>query len=85
MADTFKTFATALDSPARSAAGIAPNDGADLGTVSRAIYVGAAGDLRVELVNGGDVTFAGATGLLPICVSRVYATGTTAASIVALW
>ena len=51
------------------------------------LYVGAAGNLRVLTTGGDDVTFTGInTGaFIPVQVLRVFATGTTAASIIALW
>lgn len=51
------------------------------------LYVGTAGNLRVLTVGGDDVTFIGInTGaFIPVQVLRVFATGTTAGNIVALW
>lgn len=51
------------------------------------LYVGTAGNLRVLTVGGDDVTFIGInTGaFIPVQVLRVFATGTTAANIIALW
>ena len=51
------------------------------------LYVGTAGNLRVLTIGGDDVTFIGInTGaFIPVQVLRVFATGTTAANIVALW
>ncbi len=80
------------DAPALNGAEVTPADGSDLSFVSRALYVGGAGDL--EVVMAGDHSSDGATltivgvpagTLLPLAVSRVKATGTTATSIVALW
>ncbi len=53
---------------------------------SRGIYVGGAGDLKVDLPNGTTVTFVAlAAGLChPIAATKVYKTGTTATSILAL-
>jgi len=53
----------------------------------RAIYVGGAGDLAVEFVDGTQVVFAsvGAGTLLPINVRKVLSTGTTATSIVGVY
>jgi hypothetical protein len=55
---------------------------------TRALYIGAAGNLTVDMADGGSsVLFVGVQGgtLLPIQVTRIYATGTTATSIVALY
>ena len=73
--------------PAYNAVEVAPNDGVDLTNTSRALYVGGAGDVKVDMYGTGTVTFVGvsAGSLLPVRVDRVYSTGTTATSIVALW
>jgi len=54
---------------------------------TRGVYVGVGGNVTVEMVSGGIVTFVGvlAGTLLPIQVDRIYATGTTATSLVALY
>jgi hypothetical protein len=88
MADKFKTYASGLDSPADSAASVTPNNSTDLGTHSRGLYIGGAGNVKVDMA--GDGTAVVFTGLLagvvyPIRASRVYATDTTATNIVALW
>jgi hypothetical protein len=73
---------------------ITKSDTDDLVNVSRGIYVGGAGDLKVDLYEanpGGTatrttVTFTAlAAGVLhPLRVSRIYSTGTTATGIVAV-
>ena len=85
MTDTFRSHATGLDSPARGAASVTPNDGTALSTFSRALYVGTAGNVAVTTVDGDTVTFTAASGFLPVCVSHVLSTGTTATDILALW
>ena len=84
--DDFGTFASGLEAPADKALAIAPSNGVDLEFATRAIYVGSGGDLRVEMQGGGLVTFVGVPGgtVLPVRVARVYATGTTATSLVGL-
>lgn len=55
---------------------------------TRALYIGSVGDLTVDMADGGSsVLFVGVQGgtILPIQVTRIYATGTTATSIVALY
>lgn len=55
---------------------------------TRALYVGAAGNITVDMADGGtSVVFVAVQGgtILPIQVTRIYATGTTATSIVALY
>jgi len=83
MTDTFKNHLTGLRDPIESATEVTPNDSADLSIVSRAIYVGVAGNLRVTMLDGSIVTFSVGEGWHPIRVSRVWATGTTASAIVA--
>lgn len=71
--------------PVPSAFAIAPADGADIPAVTRAIYVGVSGDLKVMLLEDSvAVTFVGlAAGIWhPMRVQRVYATGTTATDII---
>lgn len=52
----------------------------------RALYVGGAGDIAVVMKNGDEVTFSGVAAgtLLPIRVTKVKATGTTATLILRL-
>lgn len=81
-----QNLAEGLESPHDNAAAITPSDSTDLGFVTRAIYVGQQGTLTVTMLGGGDVTFnCGAHLLLPIRVTRVLATGTSANDLVALW
>ncbi len=72
--------------PATHAAAVTPSDSVDLANFSRAIYVGGAGNLVVVMLSGEQVTFTGvqAGTILPIRVTRVRATSTTATAIVAL-
>ena len=77
--------------PAYNGEAVAPDDANDLTLVTRAIYVGGAGDVKVDLPGrqgepATTVTFKAVPvgTLLPIAASRVYATGTTATNLVAL-
>ena len=73
--------------PASEAADITPDDVQDLPDIAYGIYVGVAGDVTVDLKNGGsNITFKNAVQgqILEIVATRVYATGTTATSLVAL-
>jgi len=47
-------------------------------------YVGTAGDLKVDMYEGGTVTFVGVSGFLPIIVKKIYKVGTDAADILVL-
>ena len=86
MADDFATHETGLMSPAQDATVITPNDSAVLPRASRGIYVGQAGDLRVQMVSGVVVTFQGVQAgvFYPLRVNQVMATGTTAGGLVGL-
>ena len=89
MADNFEYVDPKLQViPADHAFAITPTDGADLAFVTRGIYVGTGGDVAVIL--SGDstaVTFAGVQSgsVLPLRVSRVNSTNTTASDIVGLY
>lgn len=85
--DKFSNFPTTPISPARGGMQVSPSDSTDLTQVSRALYIGQGGDVTVRLADGDTVLFAAVPGgaLLPIRAAGVAASGTTAASIVALW
>jgi len=75
-----------LARPADHAATVTPSDSADLANTARALYVGTPGDVKVTTILGDTITFANVpAGVLPVRAKRVYATGTTASDIVALW
>lgn len=75
------------------AATVTPSDTARIPDVAGGVnngcvlYVGGAGNLKVETVGGDEVTFVGInTGaFLPVQVVKVFATGTSATNILALW
>ena len=73
--------------PAKGAFVVAPNDTLDLPGCNRALYVGTKGDVHVIMCDGTDVTFYNVQvgSVLPIRVTRVYNTGTTASNILALY
>ena len=58
----------------------------DLGKAAL-LYVGTAGNVKIETVGGDEVTLVGInTGaFIPVQVKKVFATGTTASNILALW
>ena len=76
----------------RSAA-VVPSDSTDIPAVTGGtnngcvLYVGGFGDLKVDTVGGDTITFVGVNGgtFFPVQIMRVWATGTTATDIVALW
>ena len=86
MPDRFQYYASSLEGPATHAFAITPHDTAPLPEPTRALYVGGAGSVTVVLLSGEEVSFANvaASSLLPIRVSDVLATGTTASLLVGL-
>lgn len=84
MADQQAGFQEGLTSPADNQVLVIPSDSTDLSYTSRALWVGTPGDLVITPAAGGsDVTYTVQAGtILPIRVSRVKATGTTAGNIV---
>lgn len=76
---------TQANDPAKGAISITPAD-VDLTYPIRALYVGTAGDVIVEMLTGDVVTFVGvaASTVLPIAPKQVR-TGTTALNIVGLY
>lgn len=66
-----------------------PNPAAQngLGNYGSVLYVGVAGNLRVTTVAGDDVTFENIQdgSFVPVQVKQVFATGTSADNIIALW
>ena len=45
--DTYAAFAASPSAPARRLLAVTPTDGADLPSLAKALFVGAAGDLRI--------------------------------------
>jgi hypothetical protein len=85
--DDYAQFATGLDSPYRHAAAVTPSDTVDLTNVTRAVYVGGAGNVVLVTEQGETVTLTGATvgSVYRVCASRIKSTSTTATNLVALW
>ena len=86
MADNFASHAVGMDGPAQGGATISPHPTNLLTDSTRAIYVGGAGDLSCEMVNGDIVTYFGllAGAVYPFRVQRVFVAGTTATNLVGL-
>jgi hypothetical protein len=86
MSDRFTSHAPSLTAPASSGFSIAPDDATMLSETTRALYVDSGGSLAVEMASGAVLTFdAVADGaLLPLRVSRVLASGTSAGGIIGL-
>jgi len=73
--------------PGYDAAAVTPNDSADLDKPARAIYIGGAGDVKIDTEAGTTVTFVGLTAgsMLPVRAVRIHATDTTATNLVAIF
>lgn len=84
--ELYPGMSTGLSAPCRNAEQVTASDGTDLVYVSRALFVGGAGAVCVITANGETVTFTGVVAgtVLPMRVSRVKSTGTTATNIVAM-
>lgn len=84
--DRFATVIDSFDGPARAGEAVTPSDTVDLTNVSRALWVGTGGDLTVVMQDGTTVALLAVPNgsLIPVCVSRVKLTGTSATDIVAL-
>lgn len=85
MIDTFSDHTTDISAPPSNAAQVTPSDVADLPYITRAIYVGIQGDVRLRTQNGQDIIYKDLVGTKVIRASRVYLTGTTAGAIIAEW
>ena len=71
-----------------NAAAVTPDNDNDLATPARSLWVGSVGDVKVNMASTGQpVTFTAVPSgsLLPVAVTRVFATGTSASDIVAIW
>ena len=85
--DSFSLKKTEANDPHSNAVVVSPSDSADLGYVTRAVYVGTTGNMKVTMQDSGTVLFTGipAGTTLPIRASRIWSTTTTASTIIALW
>lgn len=86
MTDRFSHSQPSLSGPASTGFSVTPSDTTDLEEATRALYVGTGGDLLVVMLSGVTLLLNGVAdgSLLPLRVTRVRATGTTASEIVAL-
>jgi len=73
MADTFQNYPASLEQPATKAFDVSV--GATLDPTPRALFVGTGGDVTVELLNGGTVTFKNLAdaSVLPVRAAKVTA------------
>jgi hypothetical protein len=86
MADRFQNSSPSLAGPASHGFPVSPSDSAALAETTRGIFVGTGGTIAAVMASGASVTFVSvASGsLLPVRLTKVMATGTTAGNIVAL-
>jgi hypothetical protein len=67
----------------RSGFAITPNDGTDLATQAKAIWVGGTGAIKVTTADDSTLTFAAVpVGFFPVRCKRVWSTGTTATNLI---
>lgn len=80
ISDSFASFDSGLSAPICGGFDIAPDDGADLPALTRAVMVTGAGDVTVVLKDGDTLSLSGLTSgvIYPFRVVRVMSTGTTA-------
>lgn len=76
-----------LDAPATDGFQVAKDDANDLTVFSRALYVGVGGNVHVTTVGNNELLLEAvlAGSIIPLRCRRVWATGTTADKIVALY
>ena len=86
VANPFAGFQPDVNRPSCYAFAVTPDDVTDLVRYTRRIYVGGGGTIKVDMIEGGTVTFAAvaAGSTLQVGVKRIYATGTTATLIIGL-
>ncbi|MEM6382425.1 MAG: hypothetical protein AAF739_07115 [Pseudomonadota bacterium] len=86
MSDPYGGHTSGLESPASDAFVITPADGTPLPQTTRAVYVGSGGDIAVTTKAGTSVVLTAVPSgtILPIRLSAVSATGTTASDMVGL-
>ena len=85
--DRFKVFNKEPFHPATRASALSSSDVADLAEAPRALYVGGAGNIRVTMLDGGEATFLSvpAGSIIPIRISKLWATSTTATAVMGLY
>ena len=86
-ADPFTGFVAGFAAPCTDGCAVEPSDTEDLATVTRAIFVGGAGSLKLTLASGATVVLAAVAAgtTLPVRATRGWSGGTSATSILALW
>lgn len=84
--DAYRDKINGINAPVRKAVTVTTSDTVDLDSVPRALWIGGDGDVAVIMADDtASVVLKNASGLVPVMVKRVLATGTTATYIVALY
>lgn len=86
MNDDFKSHQTGLTAPASAGQALVADDIQPLASVTRAIYVGSGGDMRVTLLSGDVITLKSTVAgtVYPLRITHLHSTGTTASDVVGL-
>jgi len=86
MKNRFNSHGSSVTGPITDGFAITPDDTGSLTEVTRAIYVGQTGNLRVETMEEADLTFENIPGgtMLALRVRRVLSSGTTASALLGL-
>lgn len=85
MLNEFENMSDSLIAPPRSCFDVEPSDTETLSHVTKGIYIGVGGDVRLQSLSGSaPVTYKNLAdgSYIAVRVARVFATGTTASAIV---
>lgn len=74
-----------LMAPCMFATPVTTSDSVDLTYASRGLIIATAGDLKVTTLGGNTVVLTLPAGVIPLMVTRVWTTSTTATGITAIW
>lgn len=88
MSNEFASTQDAPTQPARNLAAVTPNDSTDLANVSKALWIGGAGNVSIIAADDSSavlISGVAAGTILPIRAKRVLSTNTTATLIVSLY
>lgn len=86
MPDIFAREPQRLESPGNNCAAVTPSDSTDLAIFARSLWVDVTGNIKITTPGGSTETFNNVpVGIFPMRVARVWATGTTATGIKAVW
>lgn len=86
MTDKFHSYAEGLNSPPSHLYAVSPDDANDLPHATRGLNVGVSGSVRLTTVTGDTGVINVVAGVaFPVRAKRIWASGTTASSITALY